>query len=223
MHNPTVASVMTTKPVTVTPDTDFKAIVDLLASTQISAVAVVTHDGVPIGVVSEADLLRKQETGDQDSKPSLFTGKETRQRQRKAAAILAEDLMTAPVYTIAADATLDVAARELARRGVRRLFVVDDDKLVGVVSRRDLLSVFRRPDADIEHEVMQEVLVRTLWADPRSVTVTVEDGVVTLLGRLERKCEVGIAGRLVAKVPGVVEVRNRMGYVWNDMPERVHA
>ncbi len=220
MYNPTVDSVMTRDPWTVTPDTDFKTIVDLLADKKISAVAVVAHDGMPIGVVSEADLLRKQENDGSGEEPGLFTGKETRRKLRKATAVKARDLMTARVYAVAPNESLTFAARELARRGVRRLFVVDNGKLVGVVSRRDLLAVFRRSDEDIQREVMQEVLIRTLWADPASVTVSVENGVVTLLGMLERKCEVEIAGRLVPKVPGVVEVRNRMGYVWNDMPER---
>ncbi|MCE7004673.1 CBS domain-containing protein [Kibdelosporangium philippinense] len=220
MHNPTVASVMTKDPVTVTPETEFKEIVNLLASKQISAVAVLAKDGFPLGVVSEADLLHKQESDGTEPEHHLFTSKQTHVRQRKAVALQAKDLMSAPVFTISPEETLAVAARELARRGVRRLFVVDDHKLVGVVSRRDLLSVFRRSDQDIQQEIVQEILVRTLWADPKSMSVTVEDGVVTMLGRLERRCEVEIASRLVPKIPGVIEVRNRMSYAWNDMPER---
>jgi CBS domain-containing protein len=220
MHNPTVAGVMTKDPYTVTPETDFKTIVDLLAVHQISAVAVVATDGFPIGVVSEADLLQKQENDGADEQTGLFAGKQTRRQMRKAVAIQAKDLMTAPVYTVAPDKTLTSAACELARRGVRRLFVVDNGKLVGVVSRRDLLTVFRRSDEDIRREIQQEILVRTLCADTDAVSVTVEGGVVTMLGRLERKCEVEIAGRLVPKISGVVEVRNRLDYTWNDMPER---
>ncbi|TCO61950.1 CBS domain-containing protein [Actinocrispum wychmicini] len=223
MHNPTVASVMTKDPYTVGPDTDFKTIVDLLADKQISAVAVIAKDGRPLGVVSEADLLHKQENDGEDEHHGLFTGKQTRQRTRKANALQAKDLMTATVYSVSPDDTVTSAARELARRGVRRLFVTDNGKIVGVVSRRDLLSLFRRSDEDIQHEVMREVLVGTLWADPKSVTVTVHDGVVTMLGRLERKCEVEIAGRLVPKIPGVIEVRNRLDHTWNDMPERQQA
>jgi CBS domain-containing protein len=223
MHNPTVASVMTKDPRTVRPGTDFKAIVDLLAAEQISAVAVVAPDGFPMGVVSEADLLCKQENDGAEESHTLFAGKQTRRRTRKATALHAKELMTTPVYSVSSDTSVTSAARELARRGVRRLFVVDDGKLVGVVSRRDLLAVFRRADEDIQRDIMREVLVGTLWADPESVSVTVEDGVVTMLGRLERKCEVEIAGRLVPKVPGVIEVHNRLDYTWNDMPERPRA
>jgi CBS domain-containing protein len=209
MRNPTVASVMTKDPYTVGLDTDYKTIVDLLVGKQISAVAVLAPDGFPMGVVSEADLLLKEEDN------GHFTGR----RARKATALVAKDLMTAKVYSVAPDDTLTLAARELARRGVRRLFVVDNGRIVGVVSRRDLLGVFRRTDADIK----QEILIRNLWADPKAVGVMVEDGVVTMVGRLERSCEVEIASRLAAQIPGVVEVRNGMDYVWNDMPERQHG
>lgn len=213
MRSPTVASVMTKDPYTVGLDTDYKTIVDLLASKQISAVAVLAPDGFPMGVVSEADLLLKEEDN----------GHLIGRRAHKATALVAKDLMTAKVYSVAPDDTLTVAARELARRGVRRLFVVDNGRIVGVVSRRDLLSIFRRTDADIRQEIIQEVLIRNLWADPKAVGVMVENGVVTMLGRLERSCEVEIAGRLTAQIPGVVDVRNRMDYVWNDMPERQHG
>jgi len=210
MRNPTVASVMTKDPYTVGLETDYRTIVDLLAGKGISAVAVLAPDGLPMGVVSEADLLLREEDN----------GHVTGRRARKATALVAKDLMTAKVYSAAPGDTLTAAARELARRGVRRLFVVDNGRIVGVVSRRDLLSIFRRTDADIKQEVMREVLVGNLWADPKAVGVLVENGVVTMVGRLERRCEVEIAGRLAAQVPGVVEVRNRLDYIWNDMPER---
>src|SRR3954465_10278629 len=142
----TVADVMTKDPYTVGPRTDYKTIVDLLAARQISAVAVIAPDGVPVGVVSEADLLAK----------------EARRRTRKTNGLLAKDLMTATVYSVRPGDTLTVAARELVKRGVRRLFVIDDARIVGVVSRRDLLSVYRRPDDEIQHDVMQGVLVRNL-------------------------------------------------------------
>jgi CBS domain-containing protein len=219
----TVGGVMTKDVHTVRSDTAFKFIVELLALHQISAVPVVADDGQAIGLVSETDLLRRQENDEVEERHSAFTGREARRRMHKAVALTAADLMTTPVYSVTPGESLSSAARELARRGVRRLLVVDEGKLVGVVSRRDLLSVFRRSDEDIQREVLHDVLMRTLWAAPEAVGVRVEEGVVTMVGRLERKCEVEIAGRLVAKMPGVVEVHNRLDYVWNDMPERRHA
>jgi CBS domain-containing protein len=220
MYNPTVSTVMTKDPYTVSPDTDFKTIIDLLAARRISAVPVVAGDGFPIGLVSEADLLRKQENSDLPERHSLLASKESRRRQSKAAALRARDLMSTPVYAVGPNESLSFAAGELARRGVRRLCVLDGGKLVGVVSRRDLLGVFRRSDEDIRKEIEQDVLVHALWADRDSVSVSVENGVVTMLGRLERKCEVEIAGRLAVKIAGVIEVRNRLDYTWNDLPAR---
>jgi CBS domain-containing protein len=200
MQNLTVASVMTTKPFTVAPDTDFKTVIDLLAEKAISAVPVVDGDGVPVGVVSEADLLR-----------------------RRASGIRARDLMSSPVFAVAPAESLIFAARELSRRGVRRLFVVDHGRLVGVVSRRDLLRVFLRSDKDILEEIRHEVFQLALATDLTSVNVTVQRGVATMIGRLERRSEVEIASRLVPRIPGVVDVRNRLDYTWNDLPERHHA
>jgi len=200
MKELTVAMVMTKDPITVSPDAGFKDVVEILAKYAISAVAVVGRDGVPVGVVSEADLIARQPQG----KPPPG-------RQK-----MATDLMTVPVRAVEANESVSFAARELNRRGVRRLFVMDHGRLVGVVSRRDLLKVFLRTDEEIQADVEKEVFQRVLWADPSTVTVSVSRGVVTLTGRLERRSEVEIAGRLTPTVPGVVDVRNRLDYAWSD-------
>jgi CBS-domain-containing membrane protein len=208
MHTLTVASVMTNNPFTVAPDTDVQVIVDLLAEKGISAVPVVDSDGVPIGVVSQTDLLREEENLGDDH------------WLRQASALRAADLMTSPVLAVSPTESLIFAARELTRRGVRRLFVLDHGKLVGVVSRRDLLRVFLRSDKDIRQEIQYGVFRKALSVDPQSINVTVRRGTATMLGRLERRSEVEIAGRLVLGIPGVVEVRNRLDYECNDLPGR---
>ena len=123
--------------------------------------------------------------------------------------------MTAPAVTIGPDATIPAAARLMNTHHVRRLPVVDEDgTLVGIVSRRDLLSVFLRPDADIIRDVGQ-VLGEIAGTDPKDVIVTVHHGVVTLTGtmRLEpvtRHDLVPLAVRLVWDIDGVVDVVNRL-------------
>ncbi|MFD2417087.1 CBS domain-containing protein [Amycolatopsis pigmentata] len=209
----TVDAVMTKDPITVTPDTEFKDIAALLTAEEISAVPVV-EDGRPIGVVSEADLLCKEDIP--ATAPTMFSGRRARHHWRKAQAVRARDLMTAPVRTVEVGTGVAAAAHQLTTAGSRRLFVVDQGKLVGVVSRRDLLDVFLRPDPDVRREVEEEVFTQVLRAEPASFTVTVEHGVVTVLGRLERRSAVSSAERLIALVPGVVGVRNRLDYVWND-------
>ncbi|RSN24181.1 hypothetical protein DMC63_06415 [Streptomyces sp. WAC 05977] len=208
----TVSEAMTTDPITVAPDTGYKQIAALMARQRISAVPVVDDSGAPIGVVSEADLLARF----RDPRPAFFAGHHAKDESRKAKALLARDLMTAPVVTIEAGASLAAAATLLAGKHVRRLFVVEDAKLVGVVSRRDLLSSFRRPDEDIRGEIEHDILAGTLWVAPGQASVTVADGVVTLLGRLDNRGAVERAGALSSEIPGVVDVRNRLDFVWDD-------
>jgi CBS-domain-containing membrane protein len=125
--------------------------------------------------------------------------------------------MSTPVITIDPDATVPVAARRLARHGIKRLPVVDDQgRLVGIVSRSDLLRLFLRDDQAIRREILDEVLLRALWIEPTTVLVTVQDGVVTLVGQLERKSLVPMAVHLTRTVPGVVDVVNRLTYELDD-------
>lgn len=215
MRTLTAGSVMTTQPCTVSPDAEFKDIATLLSGAGISAVPVVDEDGVLIGVVSEADLLPKEEHAVMAG-PSRFAGRRAQRDWRKASAVRARDLMTSPVRTVDIDTPLTWVARELSGDHLRRLFVVDGGRLVGVVARRDLLGVFLRPDAEVRAEIVDEVFGRVLHANPASYSVTVHNGVVTLLGRLERKSAVTAAGELTPLVPGVVDVCNRLDYVWDD-------
>lgn len=208
MRTLTAGAVMTTDLVTVKPDTEFKDIAALLASAGISAVPVVDAARGLVGVVSEADLLPREE--------AVNTGIRDRGRRRKADALLARDLMTSPVRTVDVDEALPEVARQLAAHHLRRLFVLRDGKLAGVIARRDLVAVFLRPDDEIRAEIETEVFGDALGAEPGSYSVTVADGCVTLLGRLSRSTATLIAADLTARVPGVLEVRNRLDYVWQD-------
>ena len=126
-------------------------------------------------------------------------------RAAKAHARTAGRLMTEPPVTVHADDTIVEAARTMAQHQVERLPVLDEeDRLVGIVTRRDLLQVFLRPDEEIRNEVIDEVLVRALWLPPRSIDVSVVEGVVTLSGHMERKSETEIALSMTRRIDGVV-------------------
>ncbi|MFI9811269.1 CBS domain-containing protein [Saccharothrix variisporea] len=218
MREPEIQTVMTREVVTVRPDAAFKEIVERLAAGSFSAVPVVDDDGRPIGVVSEADLLPKEEfRGGVDDRPGVLAGRAPRRRWRQAHGVTAQDLMTAPVRTTTPTTRLSDAAGQLAESGVRRLFVVDrDGRLVGVLSRRDLLSVFLRGDAEVKADVVQQILGRALWLEPAAVAVEVVDGVVTLRGHVERRSELDMALRLTRALPGVVDVESHLSYGWDD-------
>lgn len=218
----TVADVMTRDVVTVAPRTPFKEVVDVLVTKGISAVPVVDGDGALLGVVSEADLLRKAEHADDEpgAGPSVLSLPGARTRWRKAAALTARELMTSPAHTVSSEAAVPNVARLLAEFRVRRLFVVDGGRLVGVVARRDLLRGFLRSDDDIRTDIEREVFGRVLWAPAGAVSATVVNGEVTLTGRLEYEAEVEITGHLVRSIPGVVHVTNRLTYQWIDDADR---
>ncbi|MFC5905866.1 CBS domain-containing protein [Streptacidiphilus monticola] len=201
-----VSDVMTRAVVSVGQETGFRDVVVLMSQWKVSAVPVVAGDGRVVGVVSEADLLPKEEFRDAD--PPRIEQLRRLQDLAKAGAVTAGDLMTAPAVTVHADATLAEAARVMAVRRVKRLPVVDaEGVLVGVVSRGDLLKVFLRPDEAIAQEVRHEVLDRLFGRDAALLAVSVEEGVVTLSGRLADTAQVPIAARLVRAVEGVVDIR----------------
>jgi CBS domain-containing protein len=224
MRAMTAADVMTRDVITVGPQAPFKEIVDILVENGVSAVPVVDGRREVLGVVSEADLLRKEEHADDEptAGPSVLTLPHVRARWRKAAAVTARELMTSPAHTVSPEAEVPNVARLLARLRVRRFFVVDGaGRLVGVVARRDLLRGFQRADDDIRREIEREVFGRVLWAIPGAVSAEVADGIVTLSGQLDFEADVDIAGHLVKAMPGVVGVRNRLSYRWLD--EADHA
>ncbi|SDN47848.1 BON domain-containing protein [Streptomyces sp. cf386] len=200
-----VRDVMTRDVAVVGRDAAFKDIVRTLQDRRVSALPVVDGEGRVLGVVSEADLLHKEEFRDSD--PDRYTQLRRLSDLAKAGSVTAGELMTRPALTVTADATLAQAARTMARAKVKRLPVVDaDGRLEGVVSRVDLLKVFLRRDEEIAEEVRREV-VAYLFPEPGpAVRVDVLDGVVRLGGQIRDKSLVPVAARLVRAVEGVVDV-----------------
>ena len=219
----TVAEVMTRDVVTVGPDTPFKAIAALLAECDISSVPVADPGGVLVGLVSEADLLRKQ--AERPLGPEGQTASPAWSAERaKARAETAAGLMTTAVCTARPGWSVPEAARAMDRHRVKRLVVVDEaDRVVGIVSRSDLLGVFLRPDEEIGEEILDEILDRVLRLDERQVQVHVRDGVVTLRGAVEFRSTARIAERLALGVDGVVAVRPLIDYAVDDTPAHAGA
>lgn len=201
-----VNDVMTREVVSVSPEAGYAEIVAKLVDHAVSAAPVVDGTGRVIGVVSEADLLPRVEVTDGARRP-----------RRKAHALRAEALMTAPAITIGPGAAVAEAARRLDATRFKRLPVVDGDgRLVGIVSRRDLLRMYTRPDDELRDDIVEKVLRRDLWVDPATVDVRVAGGIVTLEGELETRSLAGIAVRLASAVPGVVRVDNRLRWAQDD-------
>ncbi|MEU5097886.1 CBS domain-containing protein [Streptomyces sp. NPDC020996] len=202
----TVSDVMTRAVASVDRTAVFKDIVRALQQHKVSALPVVDGVGRVVGMVSEADLLPKEEFRDSD--PDRRTQLRRLSDLAKAGSVTAGELMTSPALTVRGEATLAQAAREMARARVKRLAVVDeDDRLEGIVSRADLLKVFLREDEDIAREVRREVVAYLFPAPDSEVRVEVDEGVVTLGGRVRDTSLVPVAARMVRAVEGVVDVR----------------
>ncbi|MEV0777436.1 CBS domain-containing protein [Streptomyces sp. NPDC050428] len=205
-HRPhVVADVMTNPVVAVSRQAGFKEIVETLSQWKVSAVPVLEGDGRVTGVVSEADLLDKEEFRDAD--PSRLEQMRRLDDLRKAGAVTAGEVMSAPAVTVREDATLAQAARTMARGELKRLPVVDASGMLrGIVSRSDLLKVFLRSDDDLAEEVRGDVVERLFRESREDVRVTVAAGVVTLSGTVRDTALAPVAARLVRAVEGVVDV-----------------
>jgi CBS domain-containing protein len=218
MTSSLVRDVMTTEVVTAEPSTPFKEIAGRLAQHRISAVPVLDADRRVLGVVTEADLLLKQEHPDPKATIPLIWTKRRRQERTKAAAAVAAKLMTTPPVTVPPTATVTEAARRMHTARVKRLPVVDEEgRLVGIVSRADLLKVFTRPDDAIRSEIINDVIVGDLMMNPSRFLIRVEDGVVVLEGKSELSSLIPYLVRAIHHVEGVVRVDNRLSFDVDDL------
>jgi CBS domain-containing protein len=218
---------MTTSVVTVDRITPYQDVVRLLTQHRISGLPVLMMGREVAGVISEADLLAAEDRTARQARMKAESRRRFRVRKPRHTSLNAGALMTAPAVTISPDATIPGAARMMNTHHVRRLPVVDPEgKLIGIVSRRDLLSVFLRPDPDITADARQ-IIDEIPFADPTKIIVIVRHGVVTLTGTAE--CPVGrhqdlvaLAIQMIWDVDGVVDVRNRINEV-KATPEPSHS
>ncbi|MFF1442795.1 CBS domain-containing protein [Streptomyces sp. NPDC058295] len=229
MRHDKVGSVMTTNVVRAEYATPFKEVARRRADHRISGLPVVDEQDKVIGVLSETDLMLHQAAAPDPYEPQRRTAFHVlmpgaRRLAARANARTAGRLMTEPPVIVHADDTIAEAARTMTRRRVERLPVVEEQgRLVGIVTRRDLLRGFQRPDAEIRDEVIEEVLIRALWLPPRSVDVTVTAGVVTLTGHMERETETEIALAMTRRTVGVVDVVDHLTYRLDDATLRAEA
>jgi CBS domain-containing protein len=205
-----VSEVMTKRVVTVATGTPLKDVAKLLVSRRISGVPVVDEDGSVLGVVSEADILAKERSrgGNRSLLEHLLevNGADTKHDARDAA-----DAMTSPAVVIRPGRPVAEAAALMLDRSVNRLPVVEKHgKLVGIVTRADLVRAFVRDDEAIEHEIRSDVILHTLWSSPDRFHVHVEGGEVTIEGEVSDAESAELLSRFIERVPGVVGIRSRV-------------
>ncbi|MPZ78976.1 MAG: CBS domain-containing protein [Actinophytocola sp.] len=219
MSHRKVKNVMSTDVATVREGTPFKDVARALARRDVSALPVVDQDGRVLGVVSEADLLIKQGTQEIEFSRSLLSWWRDRRHARRAAATTAGQLMSKPAITVNAASTVAGAARLLTEHNIKRLPVVDETgTLVGIVSRKDLLTVFLRKDENIRDEIVEHVFEHGIGmaVNPATVTVDVHNGEVTLTGQLDLKSQLSLVEDMTHHIDGVVDVTVSMTYRHDD-------
>ena len=209
--NATVKDVMSTHVIAIRDIATFKEIATTLHEQRVSAFPVIDEDNKVIGVVSEADLLAKEAL--EGTVPRTQQSLTQQSVRRRVNAVTAADLMTKPPVTTGPDEPVTHAARLMYDRRVKRLPVTrDDGTLIGIVTRSDVLSVYSRSDADIQHQITQDLVLGTFACDPDRFTVTVKNGIVTIKGAPESTL-IGLdIVSAIRHVEGVVAVRDRLSY-----------
>jgi CBS domain-containing protein len=218
-----IAELMSRKVVTVTPETSMKEVAALLAEHRISGVPVCDAEGHVVGVVSEADILWKE--------LGLGPGHGLLERifdsaygnDERISASTAGEAMTSPAITVPPEASVVRAAELMIENGINRLPVVSEGELVGIVARSDLVRAFKRSDEEIEREISDDVLLRTLWVDPDSVSLVVFGGSVTIAGEVENRSIAELIEQYIRRVPGVASVRSELRWQIDDLARHTIA
>jgi CBS domain-containing protein len=202
-----IEKIMTRDVITVAPDTSLKDVAQLLVDNRISGVPVCGPNGEVLGVVSEADILRKEEGISPDlSRPIAWLVRKLDGELDKIRARTAGEAMTAPALTVRPTQHASDVARLMVDYTINRVPVVAGDRLVGIVSRADLVRAFTRSDEEIEREIREDVLLEIMLLAPGDVDVSVEKGRVVMSGRLTTREDAEILERCVRRVPGVLDV-----------------
>jgi CBS domain-containing protein len=206
---------MTEGVLSVTPGASLREAATVLVEHRVSGLPVVDDQGQVVGVLSETDIVVKASGGTEHSGylawffDSDLTGE-------KVSAETVGQAMSSPAVTITPDRTVHEAARVMIDERVNRLPVVRDGELVGILTRSDVVRAFTRTDAELASEIQEDILRRTFWAEPGSITVAVSDGRVTLTGEVETEADREMLPLFVSRVPGVVAVKT-------DLRARMHV
>jgi CBS domain-containing protein len=195
-----VRDLMTTDVVAVAPSTTVRDAARMMFRYRVSGLPVVDPDDHLLGIITEGDFLAM----------------EVERADTGAAAELVEQVMSHSVLTVGPDLEIIEAARFMHTNDVKRVVVVEDERMVGVISRFDVVAGFTRPDDLIEDEIREDLIRRVLFVDPETVDVVVSNGVVTLFGKIGTRTEVRLMEELTRRLDGVVDVDNKLQWRIDD-------
>ncbi len=210
-----VKDLMTAEVVTIGPGEAIKDAARLMVDSGVSGVPVVDDDARLVGIITEADFVAGEAGRRADQRAGLLRLLINRQtigdEQLKVS-----DVMTPDVVTVGPEDDHTEAARRMDREGVKRLVVTDNERVVGVLSRADVMRAFVRSDEDIVSEIKDRLIRDVLWIDPARVRVESEDGNVMLDGQLENKSDATLLVELVRRVDGVASVNDQLSWEYDN-------
>ena len=199
-----VVDLMASEVISVRRETPLRDAARVMVEKGISGLPVTDEDGALVGVISEGDFLRKEvDRGDVFGQGLLGVLFDSRDSLADAETV--GEVMSDNIFTVSPDASLVEAARTMTTHGVKRLPVVTrEGRLVGVISRRDVVAAFTRPDELIDDEIREDILRRLLFLDPSLVEITVKGGVVEISGELPTKTDARLLEAMVQRTDGVI-------------------
>ncbi len=211
-----VVDLMASEVISVRRETSLRDAARLMVEKRISGLPVTDDNGQLVGVISEGDFLRKEVDRGDLAGPGLL-GVLFDNRESLAEAETVGEVMADNVFTISPDATLVEAARTMTTHAVKRLPVVTrEGELVGVLSRRDIVSAFTRPDELIEDEIREDILRRLLFLDPTLLEISVVAGVVTISGELPTRTDTRLLEAMVQRTDGVIRAEIDLAWKLDD-------
>lgn len=214
-----VRDLMTLDVLTVGADTTLKEASQQMVAARVSGLPVTDGEGRLIGIITEADFVAKEAARDRASGRagllSLLHG------ATPASQGTVGEVMTESPMTIEADADHTEAARIMETHGVKRIPVVDRERrVIGIISRADIINVFATPDEVVAETIREDVIRRVLWIDPAKVDLAVTDGRVTLRGTLPTHTDVRMLEAMAGRTDGVVSVNSDLSF---EVDDRVSA
>jgi CBS domain-containing protein len=210
-----VRDVMTEDVTTVGREASLKEVARLMGERGVSGVPVVDGEQLVLGVVTEGDLIVKAASRPEGAGIHASLLRPEAIDERQLLATTAGEAMTAPPVTIDVDRSVSEAARLMVQHRVNRLPVLNDGRLVGIVSRADLVRAFARSDAEILNELRDDVLPRKLSISPEGLDLDVTEGRVTIAGRVRTRTDADFVEAFAWRLAGVVTV-DCSGLAWQD-------
>lgn len=201
-----VGDLLTPDPVALRPDMSLRDAASLLARLDIGGAPVVDDDGRLLGVLSDRDLIEKEATR------RYGLGRSARESERRRRARVVDDACSRPARTTVPGATVHDAARAMLDHDVARLIVVDQSRVAGIITRRDVLRALLRSDSELSAAV--KGLLTELGQD--GITATVEAGEATLTGRATLRSRIPEITERVAEIDGVTTVQGDLDWIEDD-------